>query len=455
MSAVRHWFAWVFGGCLLLLAAIPAHAALSPQNVLVVVNTNSTDSVAIGSFYTNLHPGASIVQIATTTSPSLLRSNFFSEIRDPIRSYLNSTAGLATQIVSIVTTRGVPHQITDPAGQGGDSVFMFQGTGTYSSVDSELTLLWQDMVAGPTFTNSSPANGAILNPYYAAFSPIDAFSRNSIQTAKNWSGVVISNGFLVFESPSSPFTGNNAFGFFTKGSEPVANQLTPGDLYLVTRLSGYSVTEVTNSIVRSQNIQVNKSTDVIVLDKDASNFDGGIYNNASNILGTAGFTIRFDSTSVFVSNVPPGELVLSYSSYGNNSAFNPGPQYINNYLQFSYANGAIFNTYESFNGQEFNNPAHGTQGMVADFIKQGGSLGFGHVFEPFSFAVANEDIYLTDLLLSGRTWAEAAYDSIFQLSWQNLVLGDPLATFSIIPEPSALAWLGMGLVLLIFRRRRA
>ena len=51
----------------------------------------------------------------------------------------------------------------------------------------------------------------------------------NIQTAKNWSGVVISNGFLVFESPASPFNGNNAFGFFTKPSEPLANQLTRGN----------------------------------------------------------------------------------------------------------------------------------------------------------------------------------------------------------------------------------
>src|ERR1051325_10862806 len=163
-----------------LLSADSARGALTAQNVLVVVNTNSADSVVIGSFYTNLHPGAQIVNVGTTTSPSIDRTNFFNEIRNPIRSYMNATAGLATQIVSIVTTRGVPHQVTDPAGQGADSVYIFQGTGTWSSVDSELTLLWQDMKAGPTFTNAFPANGAILNPYYATGGSISPFSRANI-----------------------------------------------------------------------------------------------------------------------------------------------------------------------------------------------------------------------------------------------------------------------------------
>ena len=444
-------------------------AALTPQNVLVVVNTNSADSVAIGNYYLSVHPGAQVVNIGTTTSDSIVRSSFISEIRDPIRNYLSSTAGLSTQIVSIVTTRGVPYQLTDSVGQGGNYTSFSQGLTGDASVDSELTLLWQNMVAGNSFSNAFPAHDVIFNPYFGAQTAINSFNRGNIQTNKNWTGVVDNGVSLFFESPSHPFTGNNAWGFSTKGSEPVANQLNEGDFYLVTRLSGYSVTDVTNSIARSLNIQVNKTTDTIVLDGTPSGFDypayhlfgtNIIYDHASNILGNAGFTIAYSREDAAITNLPNGQRVLSYSSSGTHSPpstpLSNNPQYINDVLQFNYAPGAIFNTYESFNGSDFNNPAHGNQGMVADFIRQGGTLGFGHVFEPFTIAVAYEDFYLPDLLTNGLTWAEAAYGSIPFLSWENVIIGDPLATFSFIPEPSA-ALNCIGLVFLarvILRHRR-
>jgi uncharacterized protein (TIGR03790 family) len=437
----------------LLLTSGSAIGALTPQNVLVVVNTNSADSVTIGSFYTNLHPGASIVNVGTTTGNIITRSNFFTEIRDPIRTYLNSTAGLATQIVSIVTTRGVPYQL-----HGINSENLLSGTADYASVDSELTVLWQDMVSGATFSNAYPANTTVLNPYYfdSPYSPISAFSRSNIQTLKNWSGVVISNGFLVYESPSYSFNGANAFGFATKSSEPAANQLTPGDLYLVTRLSGYSVTDVTNSLARSQNIQINKSSDVIVLNKGAQNFDAGIYTNAQSILTNAGFGVLLTPSGPLVSNLPPGQRLLSYSTYGTYLSPGSGAYYIFSNT-FTYAPGAIFNSYESFNGTEFTSPANPrSQGQVADWFSVGGTLGFGHVNEPFTFAVANEDVYLPNLLINGFSWAEAAYASLPVISWQNLVLGDPLATFSIVPEPSALlGWVGVGFLVTFLGRQRS
>ena len=437
-----------------LLFSAPLHAALTAQNVLVVVNTNSADSVAIGNFYTNLHPGAKIVKVGTTTAAEITRPDFFSEIRDPIRTYLNSTAGLPTQIVSIVTTRGVPYQL-----HGAPSEGLVGGQADYASVDSELALLWQNMDSGTTFSNAYPANCAVLNPYWlnAPYSPISSFSRANIQTLKNWSPLIWSNNYstVVFETPSYPFNGSNAFGFFTKSTEPSANQVTPGDLYLVTRLSGYSVADVTNSILRAQNIQINKSNDVIVLNKGGQNFDGGIYANARDILTNAGFNVLFDQTGTMVSNLPPGQRLLSYSTYGIYMSVNSGPRYIYS-NSFTYAPGAIFNSYESFNGTEFTSPTNGrTQGQVADWFNVGGTLGFGHVNEPFTFSVANEDVYLPNLLINGFSWAEAAYASLPVISWENVVLGDPLATFSLVPEPSGLLyWIAVGFLFQSLRWRR-
>jgi uncharacterized protein (TIGR03790 family) len=430
--------AWV--ACL---AVVAAQAIVLENQVVVVVNANGADSIAIGGFYTNLHPRARLVAIKTTTADSIQRPSFVSEIRDPIRNYLNSTPGLAAQIVSIVTTRGIPYQLSDPAGTGGNHTGFNQGLASVASVDAELTLLWQNMVAGNSFSNAYPANNIVFNPYFGTPSAISSFSRANIQVQKNWSTIVKGDKALVFESPGTPFNGKNAFGFSTRNTEPVANQLTKGDFYLVTRLSGYSVTDVTNSIARSVNIEFRKKSDVIVLDGTPSGFDTAAYNlrgtvvydNARKILSAAGFLVAYDRTDTAITSLPNGQRLLSYSSSGIHSA--PGnplcnnPQYINKVLRFNYAAGAVFNTYESSNGSEFNNPAHANQGMVADFIHQGGTLGFGHVGEPFTIAMANEDYYLSNLLLNGLTWAEAAYSALPFLSWQNIVIGNPLTRFTI------------------------
>src|ERR1051326_6959897 len=255
-------------------AFVRAQAGISENQVIVVVNTNSPDSIAIGSFYTNLHPAVRMVTIGTTTADSILRPGFISEIRDPIRSRLNSTPGMATQIVSIVTTRGLPFILSDPPGTGGNFDTFNQGLASIACLDADLTLLWQNMVAGNTFSNAFPANNIIFNPYFGVLTNIGLFSRGNIETLKNWSAVVNSGGSLVFESVSNPFTGTNAFGFDTKNSEPAANQLTPGDMYLVTRLSGYSVADVSNALVRAQHVAIGKDTDVVVLDGDLNNYDG-------------------------------------------------------------------------------------------------------------------------------------------------------------------------------------
>jgi hypothetical protein len=97
----------------------------------------------------------------------------------------------------------------------------------------------------------------------------------------------------------------------------------------------------------------------------------------------------------------------------------------------------MFNTYESFNGSDFSNPNHGTQGMVADFLLKGGSLGVGHVLEPFTFSVADNQILFGRMLTGGVCWAEAAWAAIPVLSWQNIVIGDPLAKIQVGAGPVA------------------
>ena len=96
------------------------------------------------------------------------------------------------------------------------------------------------------------------------------------------------------------------------------------------------------------------------------------------------------------------------------------------------ADGAVFHTYESFNAFSFDAGSTFTgQGQVAQWIAAGGTAALGTVAEPAVGAanVSNEDVFW-EMMLSGYTFAEAAWASTRQLSYVNTVIGDPLLRYS-------------------------
>jgi hypothetical protein len=97
-------------------------------------------------------------------------------------------------------------------------------------------------------------------------------------------------------------------------------------------------------------------------------------------------------------------------------------------LSFQYAPGAIFTSIESFNGRDFGNtgPLAG-QAQASAFIGAGGTFAICNVWEPFSFSLPDNLMLVRNFLLGDLTWGEAAYTAIPCLSWQQIVIGDPLA----------------------------
>ena len=69
--------------------------------------------------------------------------------------------------------------------------------------------------------------------------------------------------------------------------------------------------------------------------------------------------------------------------------------------------------------------ARSPQTLTADYILEGASGCSGHVYEPYLAATPHPQ-YLFPAYFSGRNLAESYYLSIPDLSWQNIVVGDPL-----------------------------
>jgi uncharacterized protein (TIGR03790 family) len=65
------------------------------------------------------------------------------------------------------------------------------------------------------------------------------------------------------------------------------------------------------------------------------------------------------------------------------------------------------------------------QSLSADYIHEGATGVSGHVDEPYLGFTPRPD-YLLPAYYKGRNLAESYYLSLPALSWQNIVLGDPL-----------------------------
>ncbi|MBN2581677.1 MAG: hypothetical protein JXL80_01315 [Planctomycetes bacterium] len=427
------WSAYL-GIAMVLCLACPALGQLGPEHVLLVVNENSDDSLAIRDAY--LAKYGSDVRVwsyAGSTSVTITRATFDAELREPLDAYLRTTpvdgVPLYKLIRVLVTTKGVPRRIDDADTPGyGDAPTLMvaecsAGRFDAASVDSELTLLHQPLTAGSTPSPSNYANNHVRNPYHAATQTIDTYSRDNATVTKT---------ALVF---------NSMTGGWLNGQGAASTKLAPGDIYLVTRLTGYTADEAIAALDRGGTIFVVRQSVTVVIDRDSEVLDaatpysqGEDFPETYDILTAAGFDVVYDEINeVFVTTAALD--VLGYASYGCNHNLDVGvvpSTYILDTLAFTLARGAIFNTYESFNGRDCETPeSHDNQGQVADWIRIGGTFGLAHVYEPRTFSVGDNEILYERMLNQGWTFAEAAYASLPVLSWQNIVVGDPLARFEV------------------------
>ena len=445
--------------------AAPTSAALTASQVLVVYNSKGpdgngnlvADSLDVYNAYAATHPGVLGFDLndATLAPGTITYVDFEAKVRDPLRNFLNAN-NLASQVVALTMTKGLPHRIsdTDNAGvgdsPGGTQTEFNNGDANFASVDSELTLLWQNLrtgEAGGAF--DSHADNYIVNPYFSSSSPATTFARNNITAAKTFVPGVDQN--------------NNQVGWFVKDGPGQNATSDAGDFYLVTRLDGDTVAQVVASIGRAQAITYNKAVDRVVIDENATgNLDGTDYASAATTLTLAGATVTHDTSSTFLignnllATVPDTASqrlagpVMALVTYGGNHSGASQDEYVFTW-QGQLVNGAILNSMESYNGRPLGGLSEYTdQASVAEWIAAGGTFATGNVYEPFSNTVPLSNVLLDRFLLQGWTWAEAAYAAAPVLSWQQIFIGDPLAT---IPEPAS-ALLLLGTPLLWARRGR-
>ena len=372
----------------------PTVSSLTAANVLVLYNTASAAGAQIANYYAQIHPGVRLAGITgvDANSEDITADDYLSVIRPQVLAALTSDTDV------IVTTKGLPLRI--------------------QVTEAEM----------PLFSTYVDPQG-ITRPIYAwsQFSSLES-ELASVDTVSTWQMIGDQSRIIPDHFTANTYYGSNvSFSHDTYGTR------------LTARLDGLTVADVIASIDRAQDAEIGPANSpsgpyfFIVDDDPTKNYGQSMNDLVNNVLTPDGYPVVFDNTSAFVDTAPGP--VIGYDSHGVHQASTPA-EYLLNGLNVTLANGAVFQSWESYNAYSFNasNP-HGNQGQIAEWLQIGGTAAVGHVEEPgaSSSTVNNED-KLFRMLLAGYTFAEAAWSGNAQLSFVNTVIGDPLMTWQQQPE---------------------
>jgi uncharacterized protein (TIGR03790 family) len=346
-------------------------AAQTSENVLLVINGNDAASREIAEYYRSRRsiPAKNVCVLATTSDEEIDRKTFESAVERPIADCLRKNL-LQDTVLYLVTTLGLPLKISG-AGSG--------MTAEYSSVDSELTILY----------------GKLKGQKYALAGPL-------------------------------------ANPFFMRRDEPFRHPRFP--IYLVTRLAGYDVNDVKGMIDRSL---AAKNRGRYILDLDSpDDRDGNSWLRTAALLLPAGQAYLDETMKV----VTLQKDVIGYASWGSNDK-----QRKIRDIGFQWLPGAIATEFVSTNARTFKRPpdswsytgwddgAHyfggSPQGLSADLIHQGATGASGNAYEPYLQTCVRPD-YLFPAYHQGRNLAESFYLALPAVSWQGVILGDPLCSLA-------------------------
>ncbi len=362
----------------LLLASVAPGATPSPtpgaERILLVANAKSPISRRLADFYAAWHrlDPSQVCRIQTSTAETtqtetISREAYVREIETPIARCLDAT--LPTRRAwYIVLTQGIPLRIQ------GAGVKDWRET-EQASVDSEVAALYLKS-RGTPLKLAGPTRNPFFEQKYAAFS-----------------------------HPEFP-------------------------VYLVTRLAGYSFEDAKRAVERCRGAQ-NHGVAVLDLNGDDDEM-GNDWLRSAAILLPSGRSV-LDTTTKVLSGIPN---VIAYASWGSNDKARKSRR-----SGLGWRPGAIAGEYVSTSARTFTRPpstwtlgswsdssgwfAGSPQSMILDYVWEGVSGISGATDEPYLSMLPRPHIFIP-AYLGGRNLAESFYVALPVLSWQIMIVGDPL-----------------------------
>ena len=377
MKTCRSYFPLVLALVLVLDARATDDALVT--FTVVIFNRDLPESVELAKFYAQKRgiERNHLIGLACSKEEEISREEYDATIAGPLRQIFTQRKWWtlrgeaqhpvevsASSIHFVALIKGVPMKIRPAANYPGDQ----PGAGPIASrneasVDSELAVLGR----------FSPAiSGAVTNPYFQSYRPINEFENASI--------------------------------------------------LLVCRLDAPSAETVRRMIVDAIAAEKNGLWGRAYVD-GGHNPPGGLQvgdewlSDIVKHLQSAGVPTVFEDTpAVFPEGYPMTDCALYYGWYAGNVT---GP-----FMQpgFHFVPGAIAVHIHSFSANTLRDP---NVNWVAPLLTKGAAVTMGNVYEPFLQLTAHLNVF-NDRLVHGFTFAESAYMSIQALSWMTVAVGDPL-----------------------------
>lgn len=115
---MRHAVAMLLAVIVLCCLANSARAGGGPQDVLLIMNARSSESLEIGNTYRRARaiPYRQVLTLNTSTDFAVSYQTYLDEIEAPIRTYLKNQQ-LEDQVIYLVLTRGIPQLVTADTGR--------------------------------------------------------------------------------------------------------------------------------------------------------------------------------------------------------------------------------------------------------------------------------------------------------------------------------------------------
>jgi uncharacterized protein (TIGR03790 family) len=379
----------------------------SPDQVLLVVNTNSPVSQAISDDYALKRHVRNMLSIqcqdsaVSTKNETITLADYTRTIENPIHAYLVTH----TNIDFIVLTKGIPIRITGAAmGSCDQNSREPENTRGHPSVDSYLAALDYANISGALkihIAGSGAIGCAYSNRYWNATEP---FSHAKF------------GGYLVTRLDG--YTEADARSLVTRSLEAeqdITNILKQGKVLLdVEPLFGLG----------DKTTQPAPITSVNILSESAwSEFNADMC-HAYDVLTNRGIPVELDLTTNFIGGC---SNLLGYFSWGSNDERSWGSDDIyttNAYLSLYFAPGALSDTAVSTSARTFL-PTTGGQSLMADLIAHGLTGAKGYTDEPLLQGIASPTIVF-ERYTAGYTLAESFYAASHFVCWEDVVIGDPL-----------------------------